>query len=221
MDHMNQVSMLMPDTRLWRPADLFMLFMMWAVMMVAMMVPSVTPMVLVFASVNRQRRQNENPFVPTWIFLSGYLFIWTGFSILATLGQWVLHTKALLSPMMVSANFLFGSALLVGAGIFQLTPIKNACLKHCRSPFDFIMTRWLEGKNGAFIMGLKHGAYCTGCCWMLMVLLFVVGIMNLFWITAITVFVFIEKASPRGIWVSRVSGFILIGWGCWLFLTHR
>ncbi len=216
---MDQAPMLMPDTRLWRFSDLFCLFMMWAVMMVAMMVPSATPMVLMFASVNRKRRENENPFVPTWIFLSGYLLVWTGFSVLATLGQWVLHAQALLSTMMVSTNFLFGGLLLIGAGVFQLTPMKNTCLQYCQSPFDFIMTRWQEGRWGAFSMGLKHGIFCTGCCWMLMALLFVVGVMNLFWVVSISIFVLIEKTFPKGLWISRGSGWLLIAGG--VFMISR
>jgi predicted metal-binding membrane protein len=210
MSHCDQVLMLMPDTRLWRPFDFFLLFVMWAVMMVAMMVPSAAPMVLVFASLNRQRRQNESPFVPTWIFLCGYLFAWAVFSVLATVGQWALHVMALLSPMMVSTNYLFGGLVLITAGIFQFAPVKNACLRHCQSPFDFIMTRWQEGRWGAFLMGLRHGAFCTGCCWTLMALLFVGGVMNLSWVALISIFVLIEKVAFKGLWFSRLSGGLLV-----------
>ncbi len=210
MSHMDQVFMLMPDTHLWRPVDLLFLFVMWAVMMVAMMVPSAAPMVFMFASLNRQRRQNKSPFVPTWIFLCGYLFVWVAFSVLATVGQWVLHVMALLSPMMESTNSFFGGLLLIGAGVFQFSPMKNACLRHCQSPFDFIMTSWQEGRWGAFMMGLKHGAFCTGCCWLLMALLFVGGVMNITWVVLISIFVLIEKAASKGLWISRLSGGLLI-----------
>ena len=218
MSHMDQVSMLMPDTHRWRPFDLFLLFVMWAVMMVAMMVPSAAPMILVFVSVNRQRHQNEDPFVPAWIFVLGHLVVWVVFSILATLGQWGLHIMELLSPMMESTSPLFGGFLLIGAGVFQFAPAKGVCLKHCRSPFDFIMMSWQEGRWGAFMMGLKHGAFCTGCCWMLMALLFVVGVMNLTWVILISIFVLVEKVASKGLWISRLSGGLLIAGGIWMAL---
>ncbi len=220
MSHMDQATVLMPDTHLWRFTDLFCLFVMWAVMMVAMMVPSAAPMVLMFTSVNRKRRENESPFVPTWIFLSGYLFVWTIFSVLATLGQWGLHSLAILSPMMENTNSLFGGLLLISAGIFQLTPLKNACLKHCQSPLDFIMTRWREGRWGAFVMGLKHGIFCTGCCWMLMALLFVVGVMNLFWVAFLSIFVLIEKIAAKGLWIHRISGALLMVGGIFMIAKN-
>src|SRR6185295_3176043 len=139
------------------------LFLMWAEMMVAMMLPSSTPMILTFAKVQRNRREQEQPFVATGIFVAGYLAVWTAFSALAAVAQWVLHGKALLSPVMVSTSPLLGGVLLIVAGVFQWTPLKNACLATCCSPISFLMTGWREGKWGAFIMGLKHGAYCAGC----------------------------------------------------------
>jgi predicted metal-binding membrane protein len=185
------------------------MFLMWAVMMVAMMVPTAAPMILIFANVNRKRQEQERPYVPTAVFLSGYLLVWTGFSVLATLAQWGLHEAALLSPMMVSTSSILGGILLLAAGIFQWTPLKYACLKHCRSPLSFLMTDWREGYRGALIMGLKHGSYCTGCCWFLMALLFVAGVMNLLWVATITAFVLVEKAVPRGDLVGRIAGVAL------------
>lgn len=148
--------------------------------------------------------------MPTAVFLLGYLLVWTAFSAAATLAQWGLHAAALLSPAMVSTSPLVGGLLLAGAGVFQLTPLKRACLSHCRSPLHFFMGEWKEGKLGGLAMGLKHGVYCVGCCWALMVLLFVAGVMNLLWVAVITVFVLVERVSPPGELVGRVAGAALI-----------
>jgi predicted metal-binding membrane protein len=173
-------------------------------------------MILTFATVNRKRRERERPFVPTSIFLLGYLSVWTLFSALAATAQWVLHATALLSPMMVSTSPVLGGSLLVIAGLFQWTPFKHACLTHCRSPLSFLMTDWREGRRGAFIMGLKHGAYCTGCCWFLMALLFVAGVMNMWWVAIIAILVLIEKALPKGLWIGKIAGLALVSWGVWM-----
>jgi predicted metal-binding membrane protein len=209
-----------PDTSAWNTATLIPLFLMWAEMMVAMMIPSAAPMILTFAMVQRKRREQERPFVPTGLFLLGYLLVWTAFSALATIAQWILHAQALLSPMMVTTSPLLGGIILIGAGISQWTPLKNACLTHCRSPLSFLMTDWREGKGGALAMGLKHGAYCTGCCWFLMTLLFVAGVMNLWWIAIIAVFVLVEKIVPRGLLVGKVAGVFLAAWGVWMLVAH-
>jgi len=202
-----------PDTNAWSTATLVPLFLMWTEMMVAMMLPSAAPMILTFAAVNRKRREQERPFVSTGIFVLGYLIIWTGFSALAAVTQWALHGKALLSPMMVSTSPVLGGTLLILAGIFQWTRFKNKCLSHCRSPLDFLMTDWREGRGGALAMGLKHGIYCTGCCWFLMVLLFVAGVMNMWWVAALTILVLLEKVIPKGTWFPRASGILLVLWG--------
>ena len=154
--------------------------------------------------------------MPTGIFLSGYLLVWTAFSALAAVLQWILHARALLSPMMTGTSPFLGGGLLVAAGLFQFTPLKNACLAHCRSPMDFLLTDWRDGKAGAFLMGLKHGAWCAGCCWILMLLLFVAGVMNLFWIAVITVFVLLEKIAPKSGWIGKSAGAVLILWGAWM-----
>ena len=207
-----------PDTAPWSAATLLPLFLMWAEMMVAMMIPSAAPMILTFATVNRKRREQERPYVSTGIFLLGYVLVWTLFSAVAALAQWVLHAKALLSPMMVSTSPLLGGLLLITTGIFQWTPLKNTCLTHCRSPLSFLMTGWREGKWGALTMGLKHGAFCTGCCWFLMALLFVAGVMNIWWIAIISVFVLLEKIAPRGLLLGKVTGGFLIVWGVWMIV---
>jgi predicted metal-binding membrane protein len=202
-----------PDVNPWSAATLAPLFLMWAEMMIAMMIPTATPMILTFALVNRKRRESERPFVPTGVFLAGYLAVWSGFSVLAALAQWYLHARSLLSPLMVSNSRWLGGILLIAAGIFQWLPLKRTCLAHCRSPLDFLMHGWREGQAGAFLMGLRHGAYCTGCCWLLMALLFVAGVMNLWWIALITLLVLVEKAAPRGLLIGRVAGALLVAWG--------
>lgn len=200
----------------WSAGSLLPLFLMWAGMMVAMMLPSATPMILTFAAVSRNRRRQERPYVPVTIFVAGYVTIWVAFSVLAAFAQWILHREALLSPAMASSSAWLGGILLLAAGVFQFTPLKHACLAQCRAPFDFIMTRWREGAQGAFWMGLEHGLFCTGCCWALMGLLFVTGVMNIFWIAAITLLVGLEKLFPRGVWLSAATGVILTLWGAWL-----
>ena len=207
-----------PDTQSWSPATLTPLFLMWSEMMVAMMIPSAAPMILIFTSVNRRRREQERPYVSTGIFLLGYLTVWTGFSAVAAVAQWALHGASLVSPMMVSTSPILGGSLLIGAGVFQWSRLKNNCLSHCRSPLSFLMADWREGRWGAFLMGLKHGAYCTGCCWMLMALLFVAGVMNMWWVAIIAVLVLLEKVVPRGLWVGRVAGVALAAWGCWIIV---
>lgn len=209
-----------PDTDPWATATLLPLFLMWTEMMVAMMLPSATPMILTFAKVQRNRREQARPFTPTGIFVLGYLAVWTGFSALAAILQWALHAKALLSPMMISTSPVLGGGLLLAAGIFQWTKMKNACLKSCCSPLNYVMTAWREGNWGAFRMGLKHGIFCLGCCWVLMLLLFVAGVMNIWWIGAITALVLIEKLAPRGLWLGRIAGVLLAIWGVWLMCAR-
>ena len=156
-------------------------------------------MLLTFAAVNRRRREGDSPFVPTGVFLGGYLLVWGGFSRGGYRGaQWGLNAAALLSPSMALAGFspLLGGGLLLAAGIFQWTPLKQACLRQCRTPLGFLTADWREGRRGALEMGLWHGGYCLGCCWALMGLLFVLGVMNLLWIIALSALVLAEKALP-------------------------
>ncbi|MGH8750556.1 MAG: DUF2182 domain-containing protein [Burkholderiales bacterium] len=219
MHHMEWVEMAMPASSTWNISDLALIFNMWAIMMAAMMVPSAMPLVLLFAAVNRRRRENSRPYTATAFFLGGYLAVWTAFSVCATLAQWALTAAAWMTPMMENAQHGFGAAVLVLAGVYQLSPFKQACLKFCRAPFEFLMTQWREGKSGAWVMGLRHGAYCTACCWLLMALLFVVGVMNLAWVAAISLFVLLEKILPSSRWLSYGSGLALIVWGVGLALN--
>ena len=197
----------------WGVTEFALTFAMWAVMMVAMMTPSAAPMILMFAGINRRRKEQQVPYVPTSVFLVGYLAVWAAFAVLATAAQWGLHTVSLLSPMMASTSPVLGGTLLLAAGIYQWTPLKHACLSKCRSPLGFVLNEWREGGWGAFLMGLKHGAYCTGCCWSLMALLFVAGVMNLVWVAAIAGFVLLEKVAPAGKRMGQAAGILLVAGG--------
>jgi predicted metal-binding membrane protein len=207
--------LLMPRMTDWGPVDLALVFLMWAVMMVAMMLPSTLPMVMAFRS--QPRHDTARSRAPCIVgFVAGYLMVWFGFSAAMTLIQWALLEARWISPMMDSRSPLFGGLLLVGAGAFQFTPLKQACLSTCRSPLSFLMTEWRPGVGGAWIMGLRHGLFCTGCCWLLMALLFVLGVMNVAWIAALTAFVLLEKTLPSARWISVASGVAFIAWGAWL-----
>jgi len=200
----------------WGSGDISHSFIMWATMMVAMMFPSATPMILMFTIVNQQQGETQRPLIPTGLFVLGYFLVWTAYSALAAMAQWGLHVAALLSHNLVITSPLLGGVLLVAAGIFQWTPFRDACMSKCRSPLGFLMAEWREGRPGALIMGLKHGVNCVGCCWLLMLLSFVLGIMNMAWMAIVTVFMLVEKAYPRSQWVSRTTGLILVGWGLWI-----
>ena len=192
----------------WSPADLFFTFAMWTVMMVGMMAGSAAPMIFLFAGACAGRGARGAP-LAALMFGSGYLLVWVGFSAAAALAQWALRAAMLLSPETAVAPRL-GGAILVGAGLYQLTPIKGACLNHCQSPMGFLMTKWRDGAIGALQMGVRHGAYCVGCCWALMSVLFVVGVMNLVWVAALTGVVLIEKVGPGGAVVARLAGAIMV-----------
>jgi len=182
------------------------MFVMWWAMMAAIMLPSAAPILLLFARINRNHKAGGRPLIPTGIFAAGYLVAWGGFSALATGLQWQLEQLGLLSPMMATTSYWLGSAILLAAGVWQLTPIKTICLRHCRSPMGFLVQSWRPGRLGAFRMGLEHGTYCLGCCWFLMGLLFFGGIMNLFWIIGLAGFVLLEKTTPMGSWIGRIVG---------------
>jgi predicted metal-binding membrane protein len=194
----------------WTATEFGLRLAMWAVMMVAMMVPTAAPMTLMYAAVARKAAAQHNPVAPTFIFVTGYIAMWTVFSLVATVAQRALDQAALLSPMMVSTSAVFGAALLIAAGVYQFTPLKNACLRNCRAPAHFLSRYWRTGNLGAFRMGLRLGAYCVGCCWILMGLLFVGGVMNLLWIAAIAIFVLLEKTIPFGEVSGRVVGAAMI-----------
>ncbi len=187
---------------------------MWWVMMIAMMLPSAAPMILLHAKVDRSakaRAGQTGGLMPTVAFTIGYLLMWAFFSLLAAGLQWAFEGAGLLSPMMMnSTSMLFAGIILLFAGVYQLTPIKQACLKHCRGPIQFLSQHWRSGASGAFTMGLHHGAYCLGCCWGLMAILFFGGIMNLYWIIGLALIVLIEKLMPLGPWLGRVIGAVLM-----------
>jgi predicted metal-binding membrane protein len=203
----------MTGMRPWTATEFGLRLAMWAVMMVAMMVPTAAPMTLLYAAVARKAAAQHNPLAPTFVFVTGYIAMWTIFSLVATIAQHALGQAALLSPMMVSRSAMFGAALLIAAGVYQLTPFKSACLRNCRAPAHFLSRYWRTGNLGAFRMGMRLGAYCVGCCWILMGLLFVGGVMNLLWIAAIAIFVLLEKTIPLGDVSGRFAGaaMILVG----------
>lgn len=197
----------------WGAGELAALFGMWAVMMAAMMVPSATPILALVGGVARRRRENGGPIVSSGIFLSGYLAVWTVFSAAAALGQWGLHRAALMSPAMETRHPQLAGALLLIAGLYQWLPLKELCLTHCRSPLGWLSAEWREGPRGAFVMGARHGTFCLGCCWALMTVLFVVGVMNLLWIVGLAALVLVEKVVPQGRVIGKAAGIALIVWG--------
>ena len=191
----------------WTPSYTALIFVMWAVMMAAMMLPAATPTILLVDALARQQAIGSQA---TGLFTAGYLVVWCGFSVLATGLQWGLVRAALLGEDMASASPMLVGVLLIAAGIYQWTPLKEACLAHCRAPFDFLTRHW---GGGPFRAGLHHGLFCLGCCWMLMVLLFAFGLMNLLWIAALALLVLIEKVLPIGGRMSHVTGVALVAWG--------
>jgi predicted metal-binding membrane protein len=189
---------------------------MWWIMMIAMMVPSAAPTILLYTSVQRHAPSGapRNSLAPTGVFIAGYLLAWLAFSLAATVVQWSLERHGLLAvATMGSRSRWLSAAILTSAGVYQLLPLKNACLAHCRSPASFLSRHWRSGAAGALRLGILHGAYCLGCCWLLMALLFVGGVMNVVWIAVLTVLVLIEKVFRAGPWASRCAGIILLAWG--------
>ena len=187
----------MMEMKPWEAVDFILMFLMWSVMMVGMMIPSATPAILDFAKLSGEKRQQGETYVPTIVFVLGYVAVWTVFSLGATALQWVLHSAALLSPMMVTTSPIIGGLILISTGIFQWTPIHKNFLARCRNPQEILGRRFGEGTS-VFVMGLENGLNCLGCCLILMLLLFVGGVMNLLWVAFIAVFVLIEKALPYG-----------------------
>jgi len=192
-------------TPVWDARHLLLLWAMWAVMMTGMMLPSAAPMILLAGDSAR-----------SYFLALGYLVVWIAFSAGATALQWLLQQGFILTPMMEVSGARTGAFLLAFAGVYQLTPLKHACLTTCQSPMAFVARRWRNGNDGAFQMGLEHGAYCVGCCWVLMLLLFAGGVMNLTVIAALTLLVAFEKLAPLGAWSARVSGAVLLGLAAWM-----
>lgn len=201
----------------WDAAHLFLLWTMWAVMMIGMMLPSAAPTILIYGLAVR-RRQGSDATRLIYALAAGYVATWALFGVLATALQRVLGELVLLSPMMEPTSPAIGAALLVVAGVYQLTPLKQACLAACQSPLGFLLSRWRDGSRGAFRMGLDHGLYCLGCCWALMLLLFVGGVMNLAVIAALTAFVVFEKLGLFGRHGARISGVLLLASGVWMIM---
>lgn len=214
MDHMNMQMA-------WTPGYATIVILMWWIMMVAMMLPSASPTILLFAKINRQRREAGKTYVAAGTFALGYLLIWGFFSAAATAAQWALVSSGLLSIAMASTNQTLSAAILIAAGLWQFTPLKRACLRHCRSPFHFVVSGFRPGELGALRMGVEHGVFCLGCCWFLMALLFYGGVMNLYWIAGLAMYVLIEKIAPVGEWIGRLAGAGLIVWGTVLLVNMR
>jgi predicted metal-binding membrane protein len=201
----------------WSSGYAILVFLMWWVMMVAMMLPSVSPTVLLYSALLRRGAAAQQVPVISAVFLTGYLAAWAAFAAAATAAQWSLEAAGLVSAsMMTLVDTVPGALVLIAAGVFQFTPLKTACLRHCRSPAEFITRRRRSGVEGAMAMGVEHGLYCLGCCWFLMALLFVGGIMNLYWIVGMTALVALEKLTPFGEAASRFAGAALILWGGYL-----
>jgi predicted metal-binding membrane protein len=212
------MGMMAPAAAPWSAVEFAFVFVMWAVMMVAMMAPSAASMLLLYARVGREGKISDKPFAATGWFAAGYLLAWVSFSLAATLVQWVLEREALLDARMANANVWLGAVVLIAAGVYQWTPIKNACLAQCQTPFRFLMSHggFRSDVRGCLHLGFLHGSYCVGCCWVLMALLFVVGVMNVLWIALLALLVLLEKLTPWGRWIARGAGAVCIVAGVWM-----
>jgi predicted metal-binding membrane protein len=219
MTGMSGMSPMTTGFRPWTPTYFGLTFAMWWVMMTGMMTPSAAPMILMYDRISRGNRARGAHAVPTGLFAGAYLAVWGLFSLLAAAAQLGLESAALMLPMGRASSPMLGGALFVAAGLFQLTPLKNACLRNCRSPLSFIMSHWRDGTAGALRLGVVHGLYCLGCCWILMALLFVGGVMNLLWVALIAIYVLVEKLFPAGILIARLGGAAMIAFGVYLIAS--
>lgn len=204
----------------YRLHDLGLVLGMWGAMLSAIMLPAATPTILLFARINRLVRTVRFPNLASFMFAAGYLAVWGGFGALATLVQWALHDAGALDAGMAVANQSACGLLLVAAGVYQWTPAKHACLQHCRAPLSFVVTNWRLGLGGAFRMGISHGLYCSGCCWLLMLLLFAAGVTNLAALVALAALVLLEKLLPGGSVLACISGLALVAWGTLLLFPQ-
>ena len=182
----------------------------WGVMMVAMMFPAIVPVAGIFATMARQRREQQLPSTPVWVFVAGYALLWTLTGSVGYAADLTMQTLPARFPMLKTYNMLISGALLIGAGLYQLTPLKDRCLAHCRSPFAFLMAHWRDGYGGAFQMGVSHGLYCLACCWSLMMVMFIMGTMNLVWMGILSIAILLEKSLPAGPTFGRGVGTALI-----------
>src|SRR5690242_4453954 len=209
------LGLMMPATAPWQPIEFGFVFAMWVVMMVGMMTPSAAPMILLYARVGRQAALQHTPFAPTSWFAGGYLLAWIGFAFVATFAQWAVERWRWLTPSMAVSSTVLSGLVLITAGLYQWTPIKDACLRHCQAPLQFIQQHggFRADARGSLTLGIRHGAYCIGCCWVLMALLFVGGVMNVLWIASIMIFVLLEKLIPARRLISHVSGGVFLAAG--------
>lgn len=202
----------------WGVRDFILTFAMWFVMMIGMMTVTAAPVLLLFTGMQARRGEGGAP-VAAILFGLGYITVWAGFSAAAALAQWGLHQGVWLSSNMAVTSSRLAGVILMAAGAYQLTSAKGQCLRQCQSPLGFLLSNWRDGPSGALQMGLRHGAYCLGCCWALMLVLFVVGAMNLAWVAALTVFILTEKFGRIGALVARVGGLAMIGAGAFVLAT--
>lgn len=193
---------------------------MWVVMMVAMMLPGAAPMIMTYVRVHQRRVASQRAVAPTWVFMAGYLVVWTGFGVTAAITQWILHQTSMLSSAMGHVAPLSGAALLILAGAYQFSHLKQSCLGKCQSPLGFLMAEWREGLVGAFTMGARHGAFCAGCCWALMLLMFVGGVMSLAWMVGLAFYFLAEKLVPWPRVFSHATGAVLIAAGILVIAFH-
>ena len=216
------LGMMAPANAPWRAIEFTFVFGMWAVMMVGMMAPSAAPMILMYARVGRQATADGKPFAATGWFAGGYFLAWIGFSLVATVAQWALERAALLDSGMASASNLLGGVVLVAAGVYQWTPLKDVCLTQCQTPLLFLMRHggFRRDASGCLLLGLRHGVYCIGCCWVLMALLFVGGVMNVLWIALLALLILMEKLFPFGRWIARAAGVAFLAAGAWLLFLE-
>ena len=191
----------------------------WVAMMIAMMFPTASPMIVMFGTVAAGKQQRTQPFVPTWVFVSAYLTVWVGFGVVAYAAAAGLGALAMQLPWLITNAPRLGGAVFVVGGLYQLSPLKSLCLTKCRSPLSFLLTSWRDGYGGAFVMGLKHGAYCLGCCWLLFAILFPVGVMNIAAMVGLTLLIFAEKSLAWGSAIARVAGVALVGYGVVVLVT--
>src|SRR4051794_15382572 len=214
-------GIMLPANEPWRAVEFAYVFAMWAVMMVGMMAPSAAPMILMYARAGRQGKAQGKPFAATGWFAAGYLLTWSGFSLAATFLQWVVERAALLDSRMAIAGNVLGAIVLIAAGVYQWTPLKDVCLAQCQSPFWFLMRHggFRDDVRGCLLLGLRHGGYCVGCCWLLMALLFVGGVMNVLWIALLALLVLFEKLAPAGRWIARAAGIACVAMGAWLLVS--
>lgn len=212
------IGIMAPANAPWKAIEFAFVFAMWAVMMVGMMAPSAAPMILMYARVGRQGRTAGKPLAATGWFAGGYFLVWIGFSLAATTVQWGFERMAMLDFQMASVSNPLGGLVLILVGVYQWTPLKDACLAQCQSPLGFLMRHggFRGDVAGCLLLGIRHGGYCVGCCWLLMALLFIGGVMNVLWIALLALLVLVEKVAPFGRWVARTAGVACAGAGAWM-----